>query len=87
MRGAVTFGTAQGLSGLSIQVAAKTGTAEIGKTGRVHSWSIGFAPYDQPKIAFAVLMNDGPSQNLVGATAVVAEMLSWMIDTRFLDSF
>jgi len=86
LRDAVEYGTAQGLGGLPIRVAAKTGTAEIGKTGRVHSWSIGFAPYNQPKIAFAVLMENGSSQNLVGATAVASEMLWWMSESRFLDS-
>ena len=35
LRDAVEYGTAQGLGGLPIRVAAKTGTAEIGKTGRV----------------------------------------------------
>ncbi|HEY4497580.1 MAG TPA: penicillin-binding transpeptidase domain-containing protein [Candidatus Paceibacterota bacterium] len=86
MRDAVMYGTAQGLSGIPIPIAAKTGTAEIGKTGRVHSWSIGFAPFDQPKIAFVVLMESGSSQNLIGATAVASEVLQWMHETRFLDS-
>lgn len=86
MRDAVLYGTAQGLSGIPISIAAKTGTAEVGKTGRVHSWSIGFAPFDQPKIAFALLMENGSSQNLVGATAVASEMLWWMSESHFLDS-
>ena len=84
MRKAVTEGTAQGLSGLSIMVAAKTGTAEIGDTERAHSWSIGFFPYDNPRIAFAVLMESGPRQNLVGATAVASGVLNWIAETSFL---
>jgi len=86
MRLAVTEGTAQGLSGFPFSVAAKTGTAEIGKTGKVHSWSIGFAPYENPKIAFAIIMENGQASNLVGATAVAAEMFAWMSDTKFLDT-
>lgn len=84
MREAVLRGTAQGLSGFSISVAAKTGTAEVGDTDRVHSWSIGFFPYDDPKVAFAILMDSGPRSNLVGATFVAAETLRWMEETGFL---
>lgn len=84
MRNAVLFGTAQGLSGFTFGVAAKTGTAEIGDTDRSHSWSIGFFPYDDPKIAFAVVMESGPRDNLVGATYVVSEVLRWIESVGFL---
>ncbi|MBI2023351.1 hypothetical protein HYT01_02185 [Candidatus Giovannonibacteria bacterium] len=84
MRDAVLYGTAKGLSGLPVEVAAKTGTAEIGKTGRVDSWSIGFFPYEKPKVAFAVLMENGSEHNLVGATFVTSEVLRWMTATDWL---
>lgn len=84
MRDAVLSGTAQGLSSSSIIVAAKTGTAEVGNTDRAHSWSIGFFPYDNPRIAFAILMDSGPRSNLVGATFVAAETIRWMESTSFL---
>jgi peptidoglycan glycosyltransferase len=38
-----------------VKVAGKTGTAEIGD-GTSHSWFIGFAPADAPRIAIAVIM-------------------------------
>jgi peptidoglycan glycosyltransferase len=38
-----------------IKVAGKTGTAEVGD-GTSHSWFIGFAPADSPRIAVAVIM-------------------------------
>jgi penicillin-binding protein A len=38
-----------------IKVGGKTGTAEIGD-GTSHSWFIGFAPADNPRIAIAVIM-------------------------------
>ena len=47
-------GTTMALPGVS--VAAKTGTAETGEGERANAWAIGFAPADQPKIAFAVLV-------------------------------
>lgn len=84
MREAVLSGTANGLAGFPIEIAAKTGTAEIGDTGKVHSWSIGFFPYKDPKVAFVVLMEAGSKNNLVGATSVVAEVMRWIVDTGFL---
>lgn len=51
----------------SLSVAGKTGTAEFdshegGQTRRINrAWFIGFAPYDQPSVALAVLIEDGPS--------------------------
>jgi penicillin-binding protein 2 len=84
MRGSATYGTASGLSGLPIQVAAKTGTAEIGDTGRVHSWSIGFLPYENSRLAFTILMENGSVTNFVGATYAASQMISWMSQNDFL---
>ncbi len=86
MRDAVKYGTASGLSGYPIEIAAKTGTAEVGKTGYVHSWSIGFMPYENPKIAWAVVMEKGPISNTVGSTYVVSQMIQWMLQNKFLDT-
>jgi penicillin-binding protein A len=38
-----------------VKVGGKTGTAEVGD-GTSHSWFIGFAPADKPRIAIAVIM-------------------------------
>ena len=84
MRGSATYGTASGLGGLPIAVAAKTGTAEIGDTGRVHSWSIGFFPYDKPRLAFTILMENGSAANLVGGTHVALQMIQWIAQNNFL---
>jgi penicillin-binding protein 2 len=86
MRQSALFGTAQGLGGLPIAIAAKTGTAELGKTGRVNSWSIGFFPYENPRLSFVVLMESGPVTNLVGATFIASQTIQWIADHRFLDT-
>jgi peptidoglycan glycosyltransferase len=58
MQNVVNDGTAAGVFPSSLQVAGKTGTAELG-TGRAscslpnQAWFIGFAPADDPKIAVA----------------------------------
>jgi peptidoglycan glycosyltransferase len=45
------------VSGLT--VAGKSGTAELDPGTRPHSWFIGFAPYDDPQVAIAVLVEHG----------------------------
>ncbi len=49
-------GTAAGLFSPSWDVAAKTGTAQIGQHGLTTDWMIGFAPANAPKVALAVVV-------------------------------
>lgn len=62
MRSVVTGGTGRrAMAGLDIEVAGKTGTAQVGE-GAPHSWFTGFAPYDAPsssRLAFAVVVEHG----------------------------
>jgi peptidoglycan glycosyltransferase len=52
-------GTAAALSG--IEVAGKTGTAEIGEAASLNQvWFIGFAPVEDPQMAIAVTLDDQP---------------------------
>jgi len=79
MRDAVKGGTAQGLNVSYLEVAGKTGTAEVGVSkDHVHSWAVGFFPYEKPKYAFAILMEHGPRKNLIGGTYVMRQFLDWM---------
>jgi peptidoglycan glycosyltransferase len=40
-----------------VKVGGKTGTAEAGEAGSTpHSWFIGYAPADDPRVAVAVIM-------------------------------
>jgi penicillin-binding protein 2 len=73
-------GTAKGLNISGLSIAAKTGTAELGVTKVfVNSWVIGFFPYENPRYAFAVLMEKGPKSNSIGATYVMRTLLDWMV--------
>ena len=79
MRASVTYGTSVGLNVPYVKVAAKTGTAEVGSVKLfVNSWSVGFFPFDNPKYAWAVVMEKGPSSNTLGATSVVRQLFDWM---------
>ncbi len=42
----------------SIPIAAKTGTADIGTTGKVNSWITGFAPADDPQVAVTLVYEE-----------------------------
>lgn len=79
MRQAVLEGTAAGLNTSYINVAGKTGTAEVGTSkDHVHSWVVGFFPYEKPRYAFAVLMEYGPRKNLIGGTYVMRQFMDWL---------
>ena len=79
MRMAVTEGTAQGLSYPYLKIAAKTGTAEVGgKKNFSHSWVIGFYPYENPKYAFAAVLEKGPAGNTIGAPYAMKQFFDWL---------
>ena len=42
-----------------VPTAGKSGTAELGGSGEPHSWFIGFAPVENPRVAIAVLVEQG----------------------------
>jgi penicillin-binding protein A len=61
-------GTAAALSG--IQVAGKTGTAEVGSAAQfTQPWFIAFAPVEDPQIAIAVTVEQQPSGSQGGTVA------------------
>lgn len=79
MRQAVTTGTATILNVPYVQVAVKTGTAQLGtQKNRDNSWVMGFLPYDHPKYAFVILMEAGPSTTNEGASTIMRQTLDWM---------
>ena len=54
-------GTAAGIFPNSWDVAAKTGTAEVGVNSQLtNDWMVAFAPQSQPKVAVAVFLPDQP---------------------------
>ncbi len=57
----VRTGTASGIFGdLPFAVAGKTGSAETPRGDAVaHAWFVGFAPADDPRVAFAVIVENG----------------------------
>lgn len=83
MRLGVTEGTSVGLAPLSYAKAAgKTGTAQLGANNEwYNAWAVGFFPYDNPKYAYAVVMEKGPAGNGVGGIYVMYQVLSELRQT------
>lgn len=64
MRDVVTKGTGRRIAAdLSVTCAGKTGTAEIGRgeSRRKNTWVIAFAPYEEPTVAIAMIVERGES--------------------------
>ncbi len=79
MRMAVTEGTAQSLNLPSVKVAAKSGTAQVGVGNtNTNSWIVGFFPYENPRYAFALVMERGPKAASGNATRVMSEVIDYM---------
>lgn len=79
LRYTVTDGTGGLMNVPYVDIAAKTGTAQTGFQNKfVNSWSLGFFPYENPRYAFVVLMERGPSENDLSASFVVRSLMDWM---------
>ncbi|MES2135265.1 MAG: penicillin-binding transpeptidase domain-containing protein [Patescibacteria group bacterium] len=83
MRLAVTEGIAQALAVPGVHAGAKTGTAEIGAHKEfTNSLVVGFFPYENPKYAFAVVMERAKAGTLQGAPSVMGEVLRFVVAER-----
>ena len=71
-------GTGQRARIEGIKVAAKTGTAQT-PNGEPHAWFLGFAPADDPKIAFVVMVEHG-GHGGVTAADIAKKMLDFAKD-------
>lgn len=76
MRQTVTSGSGIRLSRLPVSVAGKTGTAQWSSQKAPHAWFVGFAPYQQAELAFAVLVEEGVEGSDI-AVSITYEILDW----------
>ncbi|MCX6766268.1 MAG: penicillin-binding protein 2 [Candidatus Moranbacteria bacterium] len=82
MRQTVLSGTAQPLKDLPVEVAGKTGTAQFGSGNeREHGWFVSFAPYNNPTIAMAVLV-EGGGEGFSTAEPVTHDVYQWYFGDR-----
>jgi penicillin-binding protein 2 len=81
MRQGVTKGISQAINFPFVQPAAKTGTAQVGMHNEnQNAWMIGFWPYDNPKYAYAVVLEKAPAGTPVGGAAVMANFFEYLHD-------
>ena len=76
MRQTVTSGSARSLGDLPVAVAGKRGPPNSAARTKLHGWFLSFAPYDNPTIAMAVLM-EGGGEGFSTAVPVTKEVLKW----------
>lgn len=82
MREAVTSGSARRLQGLGVPVAGKTGTAQFGSENKTHAWFVGFAPYDHPTIAIAVIVEGGGEGHAAALPVAESGMRYWLSESE-----
>ncbi|MCX5695529.1 MAG: penicillin-binding protein 2 [Candidatus Omnitrophica bacterium] len=79
LRGVVNdpTGTGNVLSGLTVIIAGKTGTAQA-PPGQPHAWFCGFLPYKNPKFAICVFLEHGGPGYVACVTAkqIIQEMIN-----------
>lgn len=76
MRQTVLSGSGRRLLSLPVSSAGKTGTAQWSSLKDPHAWYSGFAPYENPEIAFAILVEEGREGSEV-AVSIAHDILNW----------
>ncbi|MBI4919954.1 penicillin-binding protein 2 [Candidatus Azambacteria bacterium] len=77
LRDAVTEGSVRLLNDLPIKAAGKTGTAQVySNFKKTNAWFTGFAPYEDPKIAVAVVL-EGAGEGSAAAVPIAKEVFLW----------
>jgi len=72
-------GTAQALKKPYVNIAAKSGTAELDfAKARLNTWAAGFWPYEHPQYAFILMMENAPYTNRLGGTKVMGNVMDWI---------
>ena len=79
MRENVVSGSGIALANLAVEAAGKTGTAQYARNEKTHAWYTAYAPYDNPEIAIAVII-EGGGEGHAAAVPVVKEVLGWYFE-------
>ena len=81
MRDGVLYGTAKFANVPYVDLAAKTGTAELGVSkSLVNSWITGFFPYDSPRYVFTILMEEAARENTLGAVRAARSFFDGVLE-------
>ncbi len=83
MRQTITsdLGTAHTMDGLPFAVAGKTGSAQIQNNAKENAFFVGYAPYQNPEIAIALLVEDAKHGSL-NAVPIAQDIFRWWYEHR-----
>lgn len=80
MRQTVTDGSAKSVfMNLEGPAAAKTGTAQFDNNSKTHAWMTAYAPYDNPQILVAIIV-EGGGEGYAAAGPVARDALNWYFE-------
>lgn len=83
MRLCVTEGICAALANPGVHAAGKTGTAQVGAENQyTNSLVEGFFPYENPRYAFVVIMEQAKSGTAQGAPSVMGTVLQWLVANK-----
>lgn len=75
--------TVKSLDMSGIKIAAKTGTAQTGSRNEyINSWSVGFWPADNPRYAYATVLERAPAGTLSGSAPAMRPFFEWLKANR-----
>jgi penicillin-binding protein 2 len=79
LRRVVTNGTARKLLEVPYEVAAKTGTAQVGADNNTQiAWTAGFFPLDAPRYAFAFMVEGQPGGDISSSSHAAPMAQAWL---------
>ncbi len=78
---AQTYGTSYLLHDLPIEVAAKTGSAQVSNNTKTNAFFVGYAPYDNPQIAVLLLVENAREGSL-NVVPVARDIFLWYYNNR-----
>ena len=81
MRNVVVEGTGNAANVGNLNMAGKTGTAELG-TGLNQAWFIGFAPYDAPRYAVAVSIENSDQFGGAVAAPIARDVVQYLLRNK-----
>lgn len=77
----VENGSGQNAQVSGVEVAGKTGTAQVAEGVNDHTWFTGFAPADDPKIAVAVFIKNGGGTGGEMSAPIAADVIEAYLDS------
>jgi penicillin-binding protein 2 len=81
MRENVVSGTGRSLNTLKVEAAGKTGTAQYAGNTKMHAWYTVYAPYQNPEIVMAIMIEGGGEGYDVSAP-IAKDILEWYFGER-----